>query len=122
MKKAFSLQYSLETLCALLALLAFAAVLQSFIIGKHFIIPTGWLTLALFLGNVARFGYRDAPWAKHVAFWLGVLLTCHWFMALFWAQALRRMLGGVFEPVALVITLVLAFLTWQYWRRNPLLR
>lgn len=120
MGKAFSLRYSLETLCVFLTLLGLAAVLHQFIVGRHFIIPTALLVFPLLTGNVARHGYRDRPWAKHVAFWIGVLLTCHWFFALFWAQTLRQMLGGAFEPVALVVTLLLAYLTFQYRRRNAL--
>ncbi len=120
MSKAFSLKYSLETLCVLLTLMGLAAVLHQFIIGKHFIIPTVILILPLITGNIARGGYRDQTWAKHVAFWLGVLLTCHWFFALFYAQTLRAMLGGAFEPVAGGITLLLAWLTFQYRARNNL--
>jgi len=120
MKKAFSLQYSLETLCVLLALLSGIAVLHQFIIGKHFIIPTVILIVPIITGNIARFGYRDYRWAKHLAFWIGVLMTAHWFFALFYAQTLRAMLGGAFEPVAGVITLVLAYLTFQYFRQNKL--
>ena len=120
MRKAFTLQYSLETVCVLLTLLGIAAVLHQFIIGRHFIIPTALLIMPLVTGNVARHGYADRLWAKHVAFWIGVLLTCHWFFALFWAQTMRRMLGGAFEAVAVAITLVLAYLTFQYRRRNAL--
>lgn len=120
MSKAFSLKYSLETLCVLLTLMGLAAVLHQFLIGKHFVIPTAILILPLITGNIARAGYRDQAWAKHVAFWLGVLLTCHWFFALFYAQTLRNMLGGAFEPVAGLITLLLGWLTFQYRRSNNL--
>lgn len=120
MSKAFSLKYSLETVCVLLTALGIVAVLHQFIVGKHFIIPTLILVLPLLTGNVARHGYRDRAWAKHVAFWIGVLLTAHWFFAIFWAQTLRRLLGDAFEPLAIAITLLLAFLTFQYRRRNAL--
>ena len=120
MKRAFTLEYSLETLCVLLTILAGVAVLHQFIIGKHFIIPTAILIVPLITGNVARYGYRDQRWAKHIAFWIGVLMTCHWFFALFYAQSLRAALGAAFEPVAAVITLLLAFLSFQYFRRNQL--
>lgn len=120
MKKAFSLEYSMETVCVLLTVLGFAAVLHQFIIGRHFIIPTVILIAPLITGNVARFGYRDHAWAKHVAFWIGVLLSAHWFFALFWSQTLRAMLGAAFEPTAATIFVVLATLTFYYQRRNRL--
>lgn len=119
-RKAFTLRYSLETLCVLLTLMGLAAVLHQFVIGKHFIIPTVILVLPLITGNVARFGYRDRPWAKHVAFWIGVVATAHWFFAIFYSKTLKAMLGAAWEPVAIAITLVLAYLTWQYRRRNEL--
>lgn len=120
MKKAFSLEYSLETICVLLTVMGLAAVLHQFIIGKHFIIPTVILVMPLITGNVARFGYRDHRWAKHVAFWIGVLLSAHWFFALFFAQTLRRELGAAFEPVAAAICVTLVVLTFLYQRRNKL--
>lgn len=52
-RKAFTLRYSLETLCVLLTLMGLAAVLHQFVIGKHFIIPTVILVLPLITGNVA---------------------------------------------------------------------
>ena len=120
MKKAFALEYSMETLCVLLTVLSGTAVLHQFLIGKHFIIPTAILIVPLITGNVARYGYRNQRWAKYLAFWIGVLMTCHWFFALFYAQTLRAVLGASFEPVAAVITLLLAFLSAQYFRRNQL--
>lgn len=120
MRRAFTLRYSLETVCVLLTLLGLSAVLHQFIVGRHFIIPTALLVLPLITGNVARHGYRNEPWAKHVAFWIGVLLTCHWFFALFFAQTLRRLLSGAFEAVAIVMVLLLAYLTYQYRRVNAL--
>ncbi|MEX2257353.1 MAG: hypothetical protein WD672_01470 [Woeseia sp.] len=118
--KAFSLRHSLATVIALVAGALLFGVLQTFIFGKHYLIPTGLLVFALLSGNIARYAYRGKPWAQHTAFWIGVLLTCHIFFALFWSVQYRRMLGAAFEPVAIVVTLVLAYLTWQYARRNKL--
>ena len=119
-RKAFTLKYGLETVLLLVTLLLLAAVLHQFVIGRHYIIPTVLLIPALFTGNVARHGYRDRAWAKATAFWLGVLLTCHWFFAIFFSQTPRAWLGAAWEPVAIAITLLLAWLTWQYRRRNDL--
>ena len=56
MKKLFSREHSLEALAALFALGAALGVLQTFIIGKHFVIPTMVLLLVIYFGNLARFG------------------------------------------------------------------
>ena len=117
-----SLKYSLELVALILTIIALLGVLQTFIIGRHFIIPTLILTLAVILGNLARYGYQDHAWAKQMLFWLGLILTLHAFFALFWAQTLREMLGGAFEYVCAALMLLMAFLTWQYASRNGLFR
>ena len=99
MNKAFSLKYSLDTVAALLTVAGIAGVLQTFVIGKHFVIPTMLLAVTILIGNIARAGYRDNTLAKQVLFWLGVLLTCHAFFALFWAKTPREVLGTAFYPV-----------------------
>ena len=91
---------------------------QTFIIGKHFVIPTIILAVTFSLGNLARAGYRDGPLAKQVLFWFGLLLTCHAFFALFWAHTPRQILGAAFYPVYGSIFLGMALLTWQYARHN----
>ncbi len=118
--KALSLRYSLATVIAVVAGALLLGVLQSFVFGRHYLIPTGLLIFALLSGNIARYAFREQPWAQHTAFWIGVLLTCHMFFALFWSVQYRRMLGAAFEPVAILVTVVLAYLTWQYARRNKL--
>ena len=118
MNKAFSLKYSLDTVAALLAIAGFLGVLQTFIIGKHYIIPTALLTVTVLIGNVARAGYRDNPLAKQILFWLGVLLSCHTFFALFWAHTPREVLGTAFYPVYAISFVVFTFLSWQYARHN----
>jgi hypothetical protein len=120
MKKPFSLQYSLDTVAAILAIAGLGGVLQTFIIGRHYIIPTLLLCATLLLGNLARYGYRDNPFAKNTLFWLGVLLTCHCFFAVFWAETPRQFLGGAFLPVYGSAFVIFALLTWQYSRRNRL--
>lgn len=115
-----SLKYSFEWLFAVLTVAAAAGVLQTFIIGRHFIIPTVIATLGVITGNLSWYGFRDHAWAKHVLFWGAVLVTAHGFFALFWAKRYRELLGSAFEPVCAVLTLALAFLVIQYARRNRL--
>ena len=118
MKSKLSLGYSLDWVSALFCIGALLGVLQTFIIGRHFLIPTMILLVAVLFGNLARFGFRDRTWAKHVLFWLGFVLTCHVFFALFWAQKYREILGTSFEYVFGALTLALAYLVWQYAKRN----
>ena len=120
MKKIFSLEHSLEALAALFAFAATLGVLQSFIIGKHFVIPTIILLVAVIFGNLARFGLAGHRWAKHVLFWIFFVETCHAFFALFWAKTPREMLGDLFTPVYGTVFVVFAFLCWQYSRKNEL--
>lgn len=117
-----SLKYSMELIASMLAFFAVLGVLQTFVIGRHFIIPTMLLTVAILLGNLARYGYRDHAWAKQILFWFGLILTLHAFFALFWAKTYREILGNSFEYVCAAIALVMAFLTWQYASRNALFR
>ena len=122
MRKWLSLEYSLDTVAAILAFAGFAGVLQTFIIGKHFIIPTMLLAVTMLFANLARFGYRNNAFAKNTLFWLGVLITCHAFFALFWAKTPRDLLGGAFLPVYGSTFVIFALLTWQYARQNRLFR
>jgi len=117
-----SLRYSFDWLFALAAAAAAAAVLQTFVVGRHYIIPSVILTLAVLLGNVACYGFRDRAWAKVVLFWCGFLATAHFFMALFFSKKYRELLGGAFEPVCVAVVIVLALLTWQYARQNRIFR
>jgi hypothetical protein len=112
----------MEYIVSLLALAALSGVVQTFVVGKHFIIPTGILTIAVILGNLAAYGFRDQLWAKHILFWFGLILTLHAFFALFWAKAYRELLGGAFEYVCAAVVAIMAVLTWQYARRNALFR
>ena len=122
MIRKLSLKYSMELVATIFAVLAMLGVVQTFIIGKHFIIPTMILTVAVLLGNLARYGYQDQPWAKQTLFWFGVIVTCHAFFALFWAKAYRAALGASFETICVAFIAVMAFLVFQFARRNSLLR
>jgi hypothetical protein len=118
----FSLENAFDLLFAVLAVLAGIGVVQTFVIGRHYIIPSLMLAAALLLGNLAWYGLRGAIWAKRIMFWCAVLITAHGFFALFWAQRYRELLGNAFEPVCATLVVLFGFLTWQYARRNRLLR
>jgi hypothetical protein len=117
-----NLRHGLDWLIATFAVLALAAVLQTFIIGKHFIIPTILLVVTIFLGNLAWYGFKQVKWAQHLIFWCGFVLTAHCFFALFWAKKYREILGNAFEPIAVIITLLLLALTWFYASKNQLFK
>ena len=120
MKKMFSLKHSLELLAVLITTGAVLGVLQTFIIGEHFIYPTMILVLAVFFGNLARFGFRGQRWAQHTLFWIFAIAACHAFFALFWAKTPRELLGEAFIYIYGADFLLLSFLSWQYARRNEL--
>jgi len=122
MKNLFTSKNSLELLASMIALGAFLGVLQSFVIGKHFIIPTGWLAVAVLFGNLARSGVRGGLLAKQILFWIFAIATCHTFFALFWAKTPRELLGPAFLYVYGAAFLILGFLSIQYARKNPVLK
>jgi len=101
---------------------ALAGVLHTFIVGKHYVIPTMILFVAVTFGNLARSGYRGQAWAKHVLFWIFFVLTCHLFFALFYAARPRELLGAAFVPVYGVLFVVFGLLVFQYGRQNQLFR
>ena len=124
MKKLFSAENSLEAIAALFAVAAGLGVLQTFIIGKHFVIPTMVLLLTVFFGNLARFGIQGERWAKHMLFWMFFLVAAHTFFALFWAGPARpgQFFGAAFYPAYGGVFVVVGFLCWQYARKNNLFR
>ena len=121
MKKLFSLKHSLDLLAAIIAIAALLGVLQSFIIGRHFVIPTMVLVLAVIFGNLARCSMRGERWAMHVLFWIFFIATCHAFFALFWAVTPRVILGDAFLFIYGAVFVILGFLTWQYAKKNEIL-
>lgn len=122
-KSSMKLSYrnSLEWVTACLTGVLLLGVAQTFIIGQHFIIPTIILMLAILLGNITAYAFVGKLWAKLVVFWLYVILTCHGFFALFWAKKYREVLGDAFEPVCVLLVVVLVFLVLKYKRSNQLL-
>lgn len=121
MPRLLSLKYTFDHLAAAVAIASVAGVLHTFIVGRHYLIPTMILVAAVLFGNLARYGYRDQPWAKHVLAWIGLILTCHVLFALFWSVKYRAIFGTAFEYVFAPLTALLAFLTWQYARKNGLI-
>lgn len=122
MKKLLTLKHSLELLAAIITIAAFLGVLQTFIIGRHFVIPTMILVLAVLFGNLARSGVNGERWAKQVLFWVFFIAASHAFLALFWAGTPREILGDAFLFVYGGVFSTLGFLTWQYAKNNELLK
>ncbi len=122
MKNLFSLKHSLNLLAATIAIAALLGVLQTFVVGRHFVIPTIMLVLAVLFGNLARSGLRGEKWAQQVLFWMFFVATWHAFFALFWAAEARpgQALGSGFYPVYGSFFAVVGILTWQYARKNDL--
>jgi hypothetical protein len=122
MKKMLSLENSLEALATLISALAALAVLYNFVIGKHFVIPTMILLLVILFGNLARFGMRGKPWAKHMLFWIFTLMVCHTFFALFWTADARpgALFGAAFYPLYGGFFVIVGLLCWSYAKKNAL--
>ena len=118
MSRPFSLDNSFDLIFALAAAIGVLAVLQTFVIGQHYIIPTGILTVTVLIGNVARYGLRGARWAKELLFWCGFLITAHLFFAIFFSKRYPEVLGAAFYPVTIGLFVVFAYLCIQYARRN----
>ena len=122
MNKKLSLQPSFDLIAATIALVAFLGVLQTFIIGKHFIIPTMALFFCVLFGNLARYGFQGRLWAKQILFWIFFIFTWHAFFALFWAKKYREIFGESFEYVFGGIVLVFVFLLIKYAQKNDILQ
>ena len=120
MKSKISLDHSLDLVAVIITVAALAGVLQTFIIGKHYVIPTMILALAVLLGNIARFALADRAWAKHALFWIFFLLACHAFFALFWAAKPREIFGAAFPWLYGGFLVVIVGLLIPYARRNAL--
>lgn len=120
MKNAFSLKHSLDLIAALIAVIAVLVVLQTFLIGKHYIIPTMVLFWAVLFGNLARYGLRDYSWAKQILFWIFLIFACHTLFALFFSVRYRELLGDAFVYVCGAVFIVSAILVFDYAKRNAL--
>ena len=122
MKGYFSLRYAYELLFAVISIVAAVAVLETFLIGRHYIIPSAILVVAVLFGNLAWWGFQDKTWAKYLLFWSGFLFTCHAFFALFFSVKYRELLGSYFEVTCTTVVVIFGFITIQYARKNLLFR
>lgn len=120
MKDYFSMRYAYELLFTLISIAALLAVFETFVIGKHYIIPSGILVVAVLCGNLAWWGFQNKAWAKYLLFWSGFVFTCHAFFALFFSVKYRELLGSYFEVTCTAIVVIFAFITLQYARKNLL--
>ena len=111
---------SLEWITAFITCLLVLGVIQTFVIGRHFIIPTAILTFTILLGNLTAYAFMGRLWAKRIIFWLYIIFTSHVFFALFWAKKYREILEQAFVPSFAIIFLLLAFLLVQYNQKNRL--
>ena len=102
MKYLASLKHSLDFIAMILAVIGCFGVLQTFIVGKHYIIPTLLLCITIFLGNLAYYGYRGSNFAKRILFWITVIFTSHMTFAFFSPKSIER-----FSEIILNIFLVL---------------
>ena len=119
-KRWLSLGGGLEGVLALLALLGALAVLQTFVLGRHFVIPTVLLMPTAFVAVLAVRGAAGQRWARGIVLWLGVFAVAHLFFALFWAKTPRALLGEAFLPVYGALLVIFAVLTRAYGKRNGL--
>jgi hypothetical protein len=120
MNKLLSLDNSFDLIFALAAIVGVLATLQTFVIGQHYIIPTGILTITVVVGSIARYGLGGARWAKEILFWCGFLFSAHMFMAIFFSKRYPELLGAAFLPVTIATFLLFAFLSYRYARGNGL--
>lgn len=120
MSNLFSLKSTWDLFAILAALLAFASAMVQFVVGQHYMIPTAILVWTVLFGNLARYGLAGQRWAKYVLFWFGVLMTAMAFMGIFMAGRPKELLGVLFLPAWGAMFLAVAWLTWQYKRRNGL--
>lgn len=118
--KKIALRHSFDIIAAAITVVAALAVLQTFVIGKHYLIPTMILFWGVLFGNLAFYGFQCRLWAKHILFWLFFVFTCHLFFAIFFSVRYRAILGDAWEYVGSALFAVFAFLTVTYARQNAL--
>ena len=121
MSNILSLRNTWDLIAILIAVATFLlAVISEFFIGQHYMRPTMVLLFTVIFGNLARHGLRGERWAKHMLFWFGFLMSCMAFMGIFFAQRPKELSGTFFLPIWVVMFLLVAWLTWQYKRKNDI--
>ncbi len=118
MNRLLSLDNSFDLIFAVAAAIGVLATLQTFVIGQHYIIPTGILTVGVLIGNIARYGLQGARWAKEILFWCGFLFSAHMLFAIFFSKRYPELLGAAFLPVTVGTFVLFAFLSYRYARGN----
>jgi hypothetical protein len=120
MKNYITLSHSFDLIVSLLVTTGILLVVQTFVIGHHYIIPTGFLTLSVIFGNLAYYGFKENRSAKKILFWLFFIFTLHLFFALFFSIKYRAILGSYFEPICVTNIVIFSYLLIQYVKRNRL--
>tara|TARA_Y100000768_G_scaffold193082_1_gene144802 strand:+ start:868 stop:1233 length:366 start_codon:yes stop_codon:yes gene_type:complete len=120
MKKIIAVKNSFDLIIGLIAFIGFLAVLETFIFGKHYIIPTAILFITIILANLSFYGFKKYRIAKKIMFWLFFLLDMHLFFALFFSVKYRALLGNFFEIVCSFLVIILSYLLLKYQKQNEL--
>ena len=115
-----SLKNSFDLIFAILSAFGFLAVIQTFIIGKHYIIPTAILFITIIISNLSYYGFKDKRVAKKILFWIFFIFDFHLFFALFFSVKYRALLGDSFEIICISLLLLFSYLLVQYKNRNEL--
>lgn len=119
MKQYLNFRYSFEILMGILVLGSIAGVLITFSLG-HYITPTIILADGIIFFNLCYFGLKDKLWAKHILFWIGLVISFHLFFSLFFAITPPKVLGELFMPLYLTSFIIFSILTWKYATSNRL--
>mgnify|MGYP001165301823 CR=1 FL=1 len=72
MKKIISVENSFDIIIGIIVFIGFLAVLETFIFGKHYIIPTAILFVTIMLANLSFYGFRKNRIAKKIMFWFTI--------------------------------------------------
>ena len=120
MRSYFHLKHSFDLIVFIIAILGFCSVIQTFFIGKHYIIPTALLSFSIISGNLTYYGFKENRIAKKILYWLFFTLTTHLFFALFFSVKYRTLLGDYFEPICILNILIFGYLLFKYNKKNKL--
>ena len=120
MKNLISYKNTFDLIILIMTVIGFFAVMQTFILGKHYIIPTAILFLTIILGNLSYYGLQGRRAAKKILFWAFFLFDVHLFFALFFSVKYRTILGSNFEIICIINIIVFSYLLVKYIKKNHL--
>ena len=80
MKNYITLSHSFDLIVSLLVTTGILLVVQTFVIGHHYIIPTGFLTLSVIFGNLAYYGFKEIGQQRKFYFGYSLYLLCIYFL------------------------------------------